>query len=205
MHNAVAMHMLEHQDTREAGVDVILTLLDSTKNYYTGGNNAYLRVPAAGLMNIMDQCLQTMLRKGRFRVFLDAFMNPTTTATSSQEGESSSPSTSAAPATSNGLDGDATENKDGDVTPVPTWRSAAKMATFYNVLCSVAHKVGYNPSTISVDHHAVVPNCIRWGGSSSSVFPTKSSKKKTPMMLRKCFVLSRKQRMRARTALRKGP
>ena len=104
-----------------------------------------------------------MLRKGRFRVFLDAFMNPTTTATSSQEGESSSPSTSAAPATSNGLDGDATENKDGDVTPVPTWRSAAKMATFYNVLCSVAHKVGYNPSTISVDHHAVVPNCIRWG------------------------------------------
>ena len=142
--------MLEHADTREAGVSVILSLLDPTKNYYTGGKDAYLRTPNAGLMKIMDQCLLNMLRQGRFNVFLTAFMNPTASAAAAS---SAVPAGSTHVAAAAELKESApAENTEGHNPAVSMWRGAAQMATFYNVLRAVALKVGYTPSTFSIDY-----------------------------------------------------
>ena len=133
------MMMLDNSETRDAGVNVILTLLDPTKNYYTGGSGAYTRTTRSGFVKIMEQCLRILVHEDRVHTFLDMFMKPTA-------------------AVIPGL----SETKSGDVDSSP-WRGAAEMATFYSVLGTLARKIGYSSDTLSVEHHALVPRCLKWG------------------------------------------
>jgi hypothetical protein len=98
---ALARCMMSHSDTRSAGIDVVLHVLDSTKNYYVGNSLATSyytvgRSVGTGLKHVLDSCVRAACHTGTLASFAQYLMAESEAALGKKNGTSGTGSDTAA-------------------------------------------------------------------------------------------------------------
>jgi hypothetical protein len=151
----VARYMMTRNDSRSAGIDIILQVLDSTKHYYAGSDETYynIRTNNAGLRHVLDSCIRTACRTGTFEKFSLAIMAES--GTSSTKGDT------------NG-----SKNNDNNEDDFSWWRGSTQLLSLFQIVCDV------NKSRDSASlKKSLLPALLRWGTACFLSLPDKMLKK----------------------------
>ena len=204
---ALARCMMSHSDTRSAGIDVVLHVLDSTKNYYVGNSLATSyytvgRSVGTGLKHVLDSCVRAACHTGTLASFAQYLMAESEAALGKKNGTSGTGSNTAAQkegkeestavtavATAMTAATTATTSattETGEDETFGWWRGGTQLLALFQVVCDVLATKGATDMLAA----ALLPSLLRWGTNCFLSIPSKMLKKEdtdtVAQILRKC-------------------
>ena len=186
----LASYMMARSDTRSAGVDILLHVLDSTKHYYMGSvdTNYYnMRTSTVGLKHVLDSCTRMACRQGIFETFAMALMaeRPASAAATTTTTTTTTITTTT---TLNTEEGGTEENKTGD--DFSWWRGATQLASLFQMI----HDVGRSNDS-KLLKSGLLSSLVLWGTESflslSDAILKKEDTDAVYLMLRNCEAASK--------------
>ena len=192
----LAACMLSHDDTKSAGIDLLLHVLDSTKHYYSSSNvstTAYYntRNSVVSLKKVLDTCIRVACQQGIFQTFALTLMAEGPLLEKEKEKKSQGETKEGG----GGGDSSVTlSSSTAAAAPAPDyswWRGAVQLTSLFQLV----RDIGQPKNKIFLKEDNLLPSLISWATKIFLSIPAQLLKKENVdsvgEMLRMCEYASR--------------